>query len=137
MFLDAAAGGALMGKSVDAAKRRWPLITITGPVSELHQRGPVEFMELMLWICLPARLIPLRSGWIGLGLLQGAKWGVLQVLCLRLGYYVRYVASNAILPLGAVPPIRGLSMPMPCKTSTLAYKITPTQTHKTQLEKSS
>ena len=39
------------------------------------------------------------------------------------------VASKAMLLLSAIPLIRELRMLMPCKTSTLAHKITPTQTH--------
>jgi len=42
---------------------------------------------------------------------------------------VRYVASKAMLLLSSIPLIRELSMPMPCKTSTLVHKITHTQTH--------
>ena len=86
-------------------------------------------MESMLLICLRARLMPLHKGLIGLGLLQGAKWGALQVLCLRLGRYARCVASRAMWLLNAILCTRELSMLMPCKTSILTRKITHIQTY--------
>jgi len=134
MSIDVVAGGALMGNSIEVAKallEEMPPITTTGPVSELHQRGPVESMELMLWSCLQVRLMPLHRGLIGLGLLQGAKWGALQVLCLRLGNYVRCVAFKTMWLLNAILFTRELSMPMPCKTSILSHKIANAQTHTT------
>jgi len=46
---------------------------------------------------------------------------------------MRYVASKATLLLSAIILTRELSMPMPCKSSDLAHKITPTQTHTTSV----
>ena len=52
---------------------------------------------------------------------------------LKLGHYVRYVAFKATLLLNVILLTREFSMPMPCKTSTLDHKITPTQRHITQV----
>jgi len=61
----------------------------------------------------------------------GSQAGSSSCAIFEIGYYVIYVASEATSLLSAIPLTRELSMLMPCKTSTLAHKITPTQTHTT------
>jgi len=134
MSVDAAAGGALMGKSIEAMKAlledmasnnyHW-----SSEQATLKRTSGVYGVDVVDMLANKVDALVQRFDRLGTPL--GSQVGALQVPCLRVGPSVRYVASKAMLLLGAIPFTKKLSMPMLCKTSTLAHKITPTQTHTT------